>query len=218
MNGTKLIDAMNHLPDEMIAEAIHARKRAFALRKKWLLPVACLCVLLFAVIGFNSSASSLPGNIIPPQQNEPPAYQLSEEELHSSVYASYCPDYAELGCEVYQAEIVCETTFHAIFTTPTSDIVITTYPLQSKSHYLYRLVDVALTEDSDKQQYRSPVFHAHQFTAECLDYVKVNRTADGGYIAIFNVIDNDFFISYGVDSDSLEWINRAFESIARCYQ
>lgn len=218
MKEIKLVEAINSLPDQMIEEAIYARKRMLILRKKWLLPVACLCLLLFAAIGFQNRFVTVPGNTVPPLQNEPPADPLSEQELHSSIYADYCPDYAELGFELYQAEIVCETTFKAIFTSPESELTLLADPLHRENHYLDQLVDVSLTADGEKQQYSCPVFYANQFTTECLDFVKVHRTADGGYTIMFNVIDNDHFIGYVVDSDSLERINRVFECITRCYQ
>lgn len=218
MEELKLIEAMNALPDSMIAEAMHAQKRSAPGRKIWLLPVACLCALLFAVIGFQNTLIAEPGNSEPPQQNEPPAIPLSMQELHSTVYASYCPDYAELGYTLYQAEIVCETTFKAIFTSPDSELTIFVEPFRFDNIFLDQLLDVPLAEVGDKTQYSCPVFYANQLTPECLDFVKVHRTAVGGYTVLFNVINNDHFIYYVIDSKSPEWINRVFESITRCYQ
>lgn len=218
MEEPKLTEAMNALPDSMIAEAMHAQKRSAPGRRIWLLPVACLCALLFAVIGFQNTLIAEPVDSQPPQQNEPPGYPLSEQDLHSTVYASYCPDYAELGYTLYQAEVVCETAFKAIFTSPDSELTIFVDPYRSDNIFLDQLLDVSLAEDGDRPQYRCPVFYAEQFTPECLDFVKIHRTADGGYTVLFNVINYDHFISYVVDSKSPEWINRVFESIARCYQ
>lgn len=219
MNGMKLIEAMNGLPDSMIEEAIHSKKRAAFFRRKWML-AACLCVLLFAAIGFQSNLQNVPVSTAPPQENEP-MRPMSEQELRESLFAAYCPEYAELGCKFYEAGFYGETTYQAIFTSTDSVIFINASPIGAKgepSQFMHRIVDVSLIEDDEKPQYRRPVFHAEQLTAGCQDYIQVNQLTDGRFTILFDVIDDEYYVCYVVKSASPEWMTRAFESIARCYQ
>ena len=218
MNGIKLIDAMNSLPDNMIEEAIYSRKRAPTLRKKWFLPVACLFTLLLTALVFQINPIATTDNTIPPQQNEPPPYQLSEQELQTSIFAAYCPEYAKLGCELSEAGIHSEVIFHAIFTAPTSRIIVSARPHNLASNYVDKLIDLTLSDAANNQQYKCPTFRFDQFTIECLRYVEISKTTLDDSVISFSIIDNDYCVTYTIESASPEWITQAFENIACCYQ
>lgn len=214
MIGAKLINSMHFLSDEMIAEAMNAKKITSVRRRRWYIPMAaCLCLsLVVSVFWWQKN------HIQQPQQIEP-GYQLNEVELHASTYDMFCPNYEELDCVLEQAGVYgYNHTFHALFTSTDLEITVIARPIDSVMNYTDRLVDLDTLKNEDVYQFDCPVFLEEQFSAQCQKHIKLTHAVADYKIMQFSVVTQDYMVEYVLKSVSLDRITQAFASISYCYE
>ena len=222
MTGLRLISSMNNLPDEMIAEAMFAKKYRTVRSRWWYIPIAaCLSLYLLCTVIWLVPEDQ----IIPPQETDS-ALMLTEEELHASIYSAFCPDYAALGCELEQAGIYGETHFKAVFYSTKGQISVDIAPMTELNDvfmqsYEERLIDMETAEQTGQQPLQYPVFLEEQFSEQCRKYIQTVNTQAGYQTMQFAVVTQEYMIVYSFHTISTEyssqWITAVFDSICRRY-